>query len=165
MTTSDFTITLLVDKTPKDVFRAINNVREWWTEDMEGSSQKLNDEFTVRFFDDIHVTTQKLVEIIPDKKVVWLVTKSELNFLKDRHEWKDTKISFEITEKGNKTQLRFTHLGLVPKIECYKDCSLGWTRYINGSLLELLTNGKGKPELKSNNQTQNIADVSSLNRT
>ena len=165
MTTSDFSITLLVDQTPEDVYRAINNVRGWWTEDMEGSSQKLNDEFTVRFFDDIQVTTQKLVEIIPDKKVVWLVTKSELNFLEDRHEWNDTRISFEITEKGNKTQLRFTHLGLVPKIECYKDCSAGWTRYIKGSLLELLTNGKGKPELKSNNQTQNIADVSSLNKT
>ena len=164
MTRSDYTITLLVDKTPKDVFRAINNVRGWWTEDMEGSSQKLNDEFTVRFFDDIQVTTQKLVEIIPDKKVVWLVTKSELNFLKDRDEWKDTKISFEITEKGNKTQLRFTHLGLVPKIECYKDCSVGWTRYIKGSLLELLTNGKGKAELKSNTK-QKVTDVSSLNKT
>ena len=160
-----FTLAFSVDKTSKEVFDAINNVRGWWTEDMEGSSQKLNDEFTVRFFDDIQVTTQKLVELIPDKKVVWLVTKSELNFLEDRHEWKDTKISFEITEKGNKTQLRFTHLGLVPKIGCYKDCSAGWTRYIKGSLLELLTNGKGKPELKSNNQTQNIADVSSLNKT
>ena len=165
MVTSDFTIILLVDKPMKEAFNAINNVRGWWTEDLEGSSLNLHDEFTVRFFDDIHVTTQKLVEIIPDKKVVWLVTKSELNFLKDRHEWKDTKISFEITEKGNKTQLRFTHLGLVPKIECYKDCSAGWTMYIKGSLLELLTNGKGRPELKSNNQTQNIADVSSLNKT
>lgn len=149
MNTSDFTTTLLVDKTPKEAFNAINNVTGWWTEDLEGSSQKLNDEFTVRFFDDIQVTTQKVVELIPDKKVVWLVTKSKLDFVKDKDEWTGTKISFEIAEKDNKTEIRFTHLGLVPEVECYKDCFRGWTHYLNGSLFELLTKGKGKPEAKS----------------
>ena len=152
MATSDFTITLSVDRTPNETFNAINNIRGWWTEDMEGRSQKLDDEFTVRFFDDIHVSTQKLVEIIPGKKVVWLVTKSELNFLEDQNEWTGTKISFEITEQNNKTHIYFTHLGLVPEIECYQDCSAGWNRYITGSLLHLLIKGKGKPELKLNNQ-------------
>jgi len=95
---------------------------------------------------------KKLVEVIPDKKVVWLVMKSELNFLEDKNEWTGTKNIFEITEKDGKTQIHFTHRGLVPEVECYKDCSVGWKRYITGSLLHLLTKGKGKPELKSINQ-------------
>jgi len=147
-TTSDFTITLSVNRTANEVFNAINDVRAWWTEDMEGKSEQVNDEFTVRFFDDVHVSTQKLLEVVADEKVVWLVTDSTLRFLKDPNEWTGTKISFEIAEKDGKTQIHFTHFGLVPEVECYEDCTLGWNRYINGSLLYLLTDGIGKPELK-----------------
>lgn len=147
MNTSDFNTTLLVGQTPKEAFDAINNVRAWWTENTEGSSQKNGDEFTVRF-GDVHVSTQKIVEIIPDKKIVWLVTDSKLNFLKDKQEWTNTKISFEITNSDNKTRINFTHIGLVPNIECYHNCTKGWDQYINGSLFKLLTEGKGAPGLK-----------------
>lgn len=142
----NFTITLILSKTANEVFNDINNVSKWWTENLEGRSQKLNDEFTVRF-GDIHYSKQKLIEVIPDKKVVWLVTDSKLNWLTDKHEWTNTKISFEIYNHDNKTQLHFTHMGLVPDVECYDNCVKGWNQFVNESLFKLITEGQGQPDL------------------
>ena len=93
---------------------------------------------------DIHFSKQKLIEIIPNEKVVWLVTDSNLSSFRDKKEWNGTKIIFEIAEINNKTQLRFTHVGLVPKFECYGDCSNAWEQLVQKSLFSLITTGKGK---------------------
>ena len=146
MTTSDFTTTFLFDQSPATVFNAINNIRGWWSEDFEGASETLHDEFTVRF-SDVHISTHKLTALVPERKVEWLVTASSLNFLKDKQEWDGTTVSFELEPKGNQTQLRFIHHGLVPEIECFRDCSKGWTYYLN-SLQSLITTGQGQPNKK-----------------
>ena len=143
MTTTDFTTTILVDQSPKEVFNAINNVRGWWQGEINGSTDKLNDEFTYRM-NDLHISKQKLVEVTPNKKIVWLVTESQLNFIEEKDEWTNTKIIFEISEINNKTQLRFTHVGLFPEIECYGACSNAWGDLIQKSLFSLITTGKGK---------------------
>jgi hypothetical protein len=72
MTTTDFTATISVDQTPKEVFNAINNVRGWWSEEIEGDTEKLDDVFNYHF-EDIHRCQIKLIEVIADKKIVWLV--------------------------------------------------------------------------------------------
>lgn len=146
MKKQDYNASITVDATAKEVYNSINSVAKWWTDDLKGGSKKLGDEFTVQFAD-IHISTQKLIELIPDQKVVWLVTDSNLSFVKDKQEWKNTKISFELTEQDHKTEVRFTHFGLIPEIECFEGCSKGWDYYFKGSLYKLLTEGKGTPGL------------------
>ncbi|HEY0670345.1 MAG TPA: SRPBCC domain-containing protein [Sphingobacteriaceae bacterium] len=141
----NYTATLVVNTTLAGAFKKINSVTLWWTQNLEGRSENLNDEFTVRF-GDVHESTQRIVELVPEKKVVWLVTNSKLNFLENKQEWTDTRISFELSAQGNKTQVDFTHFGLVPQVECYNDCVKGWDYFIKGSLFKLLTEGKGTPE-------------------
>ena len=139
----DFTTRILVDKSDKEVFNAINNVSGWWQGEIKGNSNKLNDEFSYRM-EEFHFSKQKVVEFIPDKKIVWLVTESELNFIKDKNEWTGTKIIFEISVVNNKTQVRFTHSGLVSTVECYDACSGGWEGLIQKSLVSFIKTGKGK---------------------
>ena len=89
-----------------------------------------------------HYSRQRLVEFVEDRRVVWLVTDSHLNFT-HTSEWTGTRIVFEIDTIGKKTQLRFTHHGLVPAFECYGDCSNAWEQLIQESLHSLITTGKG----------------------
>jgi hypothetical protein len=142
MNNQNFTTTIEVDQTPEEVFSAVTNVRGWWSDAIEGGTAKINDEFRYHY-EDLHKCRMKLIEVIPDKKVVWLVEENYFSFTKDKSEWTGTKIIFEIATVGSKTQLIFTHDGLVPEYECFDVCSNAWGSYINGSLLSLITTGEG----------------------
>jgi hypothetical protein len=141
------TLTITVDQTPEKAFAAINDVRGWWSGDIEGSTDKLGDVWTYRY-KDIHFSKQRITEFIPGKKVVWLVLDSYLSFVKDKTEWNGTEIVFEIASKDGKTEVRFTHAGLVPAFECYGGCSGAWGFYIEDSLRKLIETGKGEPNPK-----------------
>ncbi len=145
MIKKDFTVAIELEKSCPDVFKAItDDVAKWWGgNDLKGSSTKLNDEFVIHHLG-AHYSKQKLIEIIPDKKVVWLVTESELSWLeKDKHEWTNTKMIFEISVEGDKTLLRFTHDGLVPEKECYERCAHeGWGIVIKDRLFNFITGRK-----------------------
>ena len=140
-----FTTSFMVDQSPQEVFDAINDVRGWWSGEIEGRTDKLGAEFTYRY-KGLHRSTQKITELVPGKKVVWHVSDARLDFVKDKTEWNGTDIVFEIARKGDKTELRFTHAGLVPAFQCYGDCSGAWGFYVNDSLRSLVTTGKGKKE-------------------
>jgi len=147
MKTESYTISYTVDQSPQEVFDAINNVRGWWSGELAGPTDHLGAEFTYRY-QDVHRTTQRITELVPGKKVVWRILDSHINFVKDKAEWNGTDVAFEIAKKAAKTELRFTHAGLTPAIECYGKCAGAWGFYINESLRRLITTGKGEPNEK-----------------
>lgn len=153
--TVNFTTKLLVDQSPHDVFNAVTNVRGWWSNNIIGESASLGDEFVFEV-KGVHRSKQKLVEVVPNHRIVWLVTEANMSFLEDKAEWKGTRVVFDISVVGGKTLLVFTHEGLVPKIECYSACSPAWTQYVQHSLFSLITKGEGDPNLEGR-QIEEIA--------
>jgi hypothetical protein len=147
MTNQNYSISFAVDQTPEEAFAAINNVRGWWSEEIEGSTDKLGAEFKYHY-KDVHRCRMRITEFVPGKKVVWLVLDNYFNFTEDKTEWKGTTINFDVAKKGDNTEVRFTHVGLVPDFECYGACSNAWGSYVNGSLQSLITTGKGQPNPK-----------------
>ena len=143
MNNQNFTTAILTAESPAEVFKAINNPRAWWSEEIDGNTNKLNDEWTYHFADN-HRSKMKIIEMVPDTKVVWLVEDNYFKFTKDPSEWVGNKITFEISKQDNKTQLVFTQIGLVPSYECYNVCRDAWTGFIQTSLQSLITSGKGQ---------------------
>lgn len=146
MENQDYSTTIWVKETPEEAFNVILNVRAWWSglfdESFEGSSEKVGDEFSFRAGGGVHYTKQKLVELVPNKKVVWLVTESNLSFVDTTDEWTGTKISFDLSRELGKTKIVFTHIGLVPAFECYNSCAPAWTQYMQERLTNAITSNE-----------------------
>ncbi|SMG48064.1 SRPBCC domain-containing protein [Arenibacter troitsensis] len=118
-----------------EIFNFLLEINNWWVgfhnETITGSTQKLGDEFSFHAGGGMHITKQKLVELIPHKKIVWLVTESKLSFLEDVEEWKDTKLIFDLQQYSDgETKVQFMHEGLTPEIACFDQCSSSWSRYL-----------------------------------
>ena len=142
----DFTTSFTVDQSAEEVFKAVNNVRGWWSGEVDGDSGRLGAEFTYRY-KNMHKSTQRVTEFDPGRKIVWHVIDAELTFVKDKTEWIGTDIVFEITAKGGKTELCFTHAGLTPAFECYGGCSGAWGELVGRNLRNLITTGKNQPDV------------------
>jgi hypothetical protein len=164
MTATDFNTSIVVDQTASEVFNAINNVRGWWSEDINGGTDKLNDEFSYSY-GDAHRCQMNIIEMVPNKKIVWLVLDNYFNFTKDKTEWNGNKIIFEISEAHNKTELQFTQEGLVPEYECYDICQNAWSSYIQKSLRNLITTGKGQPNIKTESSKPGYSTILLLNQS
>lgn len=141
---NDFTTAFSVDQTPAEVFAAITDVRGWWSGQIDGDTGQPGDEFTYRY-EDLHLCRIRVTEADPGQKITWLVLEGGPAFTRNKREWQGTTISFEISQAGGETEVRFTHRGLIPQLECFGPWSGAWGSYIDGSLRSLITTGKGYP--------------------
>ncbi len=146
MDDKNYTTTITVNASPEAVFAAINNVRGWWSDDIEGNTAMLGD---VWFYHarDLHRCTLKVIEWIPGQRVAWRVLDNHFSFTADKTEWIGTTIAFDIEPVGAGARLTFTHVGLVPDYECYDVCHDAWGTYVRGSLKNLITSGNGQPNV------------------
>lgn len=144
MENQNYTTSIMVKKNPSEVFKAIQNFRGWWSEQIEGNTDQLNETFFYHY-SDVHMTKIKLIESVPNKKLIYLIVENHFSFTNDTSEWTNTKLIFDISTEGNHTKVHFTHEGLVPEYECYHICNESWTNYIDNSLFNLITKGKGNP--------------------
>ena len=138
----NFQFTFTTSQKPTEVYKHLLEVERWWSglynETVIGKSEKVGDEFSFCAGGGAHYSNQKLVELIPNKKIQWLVTDSKLSFLTKTDEWNNTKFGFDISIEDYTTKVTFTHEGLIPKIECYGGFSSAWTQYLKN--LELKFN-------------------------
>lgn len=129
MNTQDYHKSFTTTVSAEEAFTRISSVTSWWTVNIKGSAKNLNDVFTMWAGDSTTVTLQ-VVEVVPNKKWVWLVTDCQMLWLKDITEWKNTHIVFEILEGEHQTRIDMTHVGLAPRVECYNVCEDGWNRHL-----------------------------------
>lgn len=139
---NDFNSSISAKISASEAIEKINKIPEWWGVTFSGSAEKQNDKFTVKMTGDSYFNFT-VTELIPGKKVVWLVTDCNMPWYSDKKEWTNTKLIFDLSEDNGVTTLHFTHEGLTPGVECYKDCETGWTHWIKTSLFSYLTTGKG----------------------
>ncbi|WP_329791793.1 SRPBCC domain-containing protein [Lentzea sp. DG1S-22] len=140
-----YTTSYVVEQSTDEVCAAVLDVRAWWTGEVEGRTDEVGAEFTYRHPPQ-HYSRQRVTELEPGRRVVWLVTDSRLSFVAEPAEWTGSEVVFDIVPAGDGTGLRFTHVGLVPDVECFGACSTAWLHYVNGSLHSLITTGRGLPD-------------------
>lgn len=141
--TANFTTTITVAATPQKAFDAISDVAGWWGR-ITGSTAAVGDEF-VYLVPDVHYCGFRVADIVPARRIVWLVTGSYLAPMTDTQEWTGTSVRFDIDETDEGARIVFTHEGLKPEDECYDLCSNSWGTFVNGSLKAFIETGQGTP--------------------
>jgi hypothetical protein len=144
VTNVSYATTFDVDAVPQDVFAAVTDVRGWWSDDVEGNTAAVGDEFVQRY-GEVHRCRLRVIEAVPGRRVSWLVLENYFSFAETQAEWTGTTITFDIAQKGSGTEVTFTHQGLVPDDECYDVCSNAWDFLVNSSLRNLIATGRGQP--------------------
>ena len=146
---------------PRRSFRAITDVRGWWSGEIDGTTDAAGR--------GVHVPVPGR-PLLPaedhragpgEDRGLACRGRAILNFVEDPDEWTGTDIRFDISPRDGGTEVRFTHVGLDPDVQCFDGCSSAWTFYINGSLRDLITTGTGEP---NDRETTDVAGSAARSR-
>ncbi len=151
MATQDFKMELQFPVSPQtlyDQFATQEGVQHWWTKFCEMDA-RVGGQAEFRFPKAGFFAKVKILKLEPPQYVGWECidqTHPERLGFNDLHDWIGTKMTFQIEPvAGDKSKLTFTHVGLAP-LECAEACSSSWSYFLNQSLRQYLTTGKGEPD-------------------
>lgn len=144
----DYQCTITINAPSQKVYEAITTqkgIQNWWTKECEVQS-KLGGKATMRFGKTYNVMQ---FEKLTGNEVQWKCVEQhheEEKPLSRDDEWVGTKVIFLIKQVDPAlTELRFTHQGLNPSLECFDICQRGWDHFIKTSLKNYLEQGQGQP--------------------
>jgi Activator of Hsp90 ATPase homolog 1-like protein len=144
MASQDYQSSVSAEISAEEAFGKIANVSGWWAKGTVGKAKNVGDTFKVDWGETW--VDFKIVEAVPNGRIVWQVTDCHLPWLNDKTEWKDTKVVWDLATANGVTQVTMTHAGLTPAVECFKGCEAGWNFYFGKSLLKLFTDDTGLPD-------------------
>lgn len=145
----NYQLSVSLNSTEKEVFNALTkHIPDWWST-VDGSSEKVGDEFKVSFGTESYWKF-KVIAINNLDKIVWecIGSHQNHNLAGIDEEWINTKLYWTISNLEGKTKMDFLHDGLLSTGVCYEVCSNGWDFYISDSLKQFLEKGAGKPSGK-----------------
>jgi hypothetical protein len=106
MAKNDFNSSISAKISASEAIKKISNVTEWWGITFSGSSEKQNDKFIVKMGGDSFFNFT-VAELIPGKRVVWLITDCNMPWYSDKKEWANTRLIFDATENNGVTRSEF----------------------------------------------------------
>ena len=131
-----------IKSSPDAVYRALttrDGLAGWWTDRTEGAGP-VGGLFQFRFVDgdaDIGGFDIKVLELQPDRQVLWQVVGGP-------DEWIGTRISWDIRQEGEYAIVMFRHQDWREAVEFMHHCSTKWAIFLM-SLKALVETGKGQP--------------------
>ena len=110
-----YSVAIEVAKPAAVIFNHLtHDVSKFWPEEFSGQSSQPDDVFEFRSGND-HYSKNKVIELVPGKKITWLVTDSIRK--KDNYSWTGTRMIFELVPVRDNTRIEFTYDGPVPANE------------------------------------------------
>ena len=113
-----------IKATPEKIYPAITTqkgIASWWSKD-NNAKPEVGSVYRISFGGDYYKEI-KVVELVPDKKVVWEI-------LHATPEWLNTKVTFEISMGKNRVDLHFNHSGWKAYTDMYAECSYHWAIFL-----------------------------------
>lgn len=128
----------------RDCFQAVaTQMDKWWTHTTDGGLEKVGDKVTAKFPPDYGFWTFEAIvfERLNRIEMICVDAHHKVDGQPEEidQEWLGTKIIWNFRSVGDTTEIKMTHEGLTPKLNCWGICLDGWKHFFKRSLKAYLS--------------------------